>query len=200
MRSILHLAAAQGNARIVSLLIREGADVHAKDRYGNNALHETVINNHIGVADILSNAGSELAYDNPADYMTTAAGTGDLDKIQTMIKYGVDINCADKDGRTALHLVSSAGNLNVVEFLLAHEADANCLDRWNRTPLDGAVEKGHDLVAAALFARGAVMDMDAAKTLFMASAKSGDLGTLKLLVENGMDIDTVDYHLCTACR
>ena len=140
-RSVLHLAAAQGNIRVVQLLIKEGADVHARDRYGNNALHEAVTGNHIGVADILFNAGSELSYDNPADYMTAAAGSGDLDKIQTLIRYGVDVNCGDKDGRSALHLVSSEGNLNVVEFLLAHEADANCRDAWEHTPLDGAVEK-----------------------------------------------------------
>jgi len=85
-----------------------------------------------------------------------------------------------------------------VEFLLAHEAEANSKDRWNHTPLDGAIEKGHDLVAAALYARGGQMNMSAATSLFMGSARKGDLGTLKLLVENGINIDALDYDMCSA--
>lgn len=197
-RTTLHLAAAQGNSKVVQLLLREGADVHAVDRYGNNPLHEAVSNNHVGVADMLGRAGAELNYEIPADYMTAAAGFGDLDKLQTLIAHGIDVNAADKDGRSSLHLVSSEGNLNVVEFLLAHEADANSKDRWGHTPLDGAVEKGHDLVAAALFARGGTMNMKTARSLLMKSARAGDLGTLKLLSENGIDVDVKDYDLCCA--
>ena len=195
-RTTLHLAAAQGNAKVVQLLVKEGADVHAKDRWGNNPLHEAISNNHAAVGDFLARAGAELNYANPGDHMTAAAGNGDLEKLQTLISHGVDVNSSDRDGRTSLHLVSSEGNLNVVEFLLAHEANPNSKDRWGHTPLDGAVEKGHDLVAAALFARGGGMNMKTAKSLFMKSARSGDLGTLKLLIENGMDIDAVDYDLC----
>jgi len=196
-RTTLHLASSQGNAKVVELLLKEGADVHAVDRYGNNALHEAVTNNHVAVAEMLSRAGAELAYKNPAEHLTKAAGQGDLDRLNTLIQYGVDINAGDDDGRTSLHLSASEGNLNVVEFLLAHEAEANARDRWDHTPLDGAVEKGHDLVAAALFARGGEMNMKTAKSLFMSSARKGDLGTLKLLVENGMDIDALDYDMCS---
>ena len=197
-RTALHLAAAQGNVKVVQLLLKEGADVHAVDRYGNNPLHEAISNNHVGVADMIGRAGGELNYTNPADHMTVAAGLGDLDKLKTLISHGVDVNAADKDGRSSLHLVSSEGNLNVVEFLLAHEADPNSKDRWGHTPLDGAVEKGHDLVAAALFARGGTMNMKSAKSLLMKSARGGDLGTLKLLVENGIDINVMDYDRCSA--
>mmetsp|Transcript_23103 Transcript_23103/g.47903 ORF Transcript_23103/g.47903 Transcript_23103/m.47903 type:complete len:2455 (+) Transcript_23103:3757-11121(+) len=196
-RTTLHLAAAQGNSKVVQLLLKEGADVHAVDRYGNNPLHEAVSNGHISVAELLGRAGAELNY-KTSEHMTKAAGSGDLDKLQMLISYGIDVNSADKDGRSSLHLVSSEGNLNVVEFLLAHEANPNSRDRWGHTPLDGAIEKGHDLVAAALFARGGQMNMKSAKSLFMKSARSGDLGTLKLLTENGIDIDVVDYDHCSA--
>jgi ankyrin repeat protein len=182
----------------VQFLLKEGADVHAIDRYGNNPLHESISHNHIAVAELLGRAGAELNYKSPAEHMTKCAGSGDLDKLQTLISYGVDVNCSDKDGRSSLHLVSSEGNLNVVEFLLAHEANPNARDRWGHTPLDGAVEKGHDLVAAALFARGGQMNMKSAKSLFMKSARSGDLGTLKLLIENGIDVNVTDYDQCSA--
>ena len=86
-RTTLHLASSQGNVKVVELLLKEGADVHAMDRYGNNALHEAVSNNHVAVAEMLSRAGAELNYKNPADYLTKAAGSGDLDRLNTLIQY-----------------------------------------------------------------------------------------------------------------
>ena len=90
-----------------------------------------------------------------------------MDRIRVLVKYGIDVNCADFDGRTALHLASSQGNLRVVELLLSMEADVNKQDRWGHTPLDESVGKGHDLVAAALFARGGELNMSTAKGNFM---------------------------------
>jgi hypothetical protein len=46
-RTTLHLACAEGNTKVVELLTQEGCNVHGVDRYGNNALHYAVVNNHI---------------------------------------------------------------------------------------------------------------------------------------------------------
>ena len=140
-RTTLHLSCAEGNSKVVELLISEGANVHALDRYGNNALHYAVINNHSLIADLLSRNGAELNYKKPADSLCEAAGHGHMDRIRVLVKYGVDVNSADFDGRTALHLSSSQGNLRVVELLLSMEADVNKKDRWGHTPLDEAVGK-----------------------------------------------------------
>ena len=166
-RSTLHLSCAEGNSKVVELLIAEGANVHALDRYGYNALHYAVVNNHSLIADLLSRNGAELNYKKPADHLCAAAGHGQMDRIRVLVKYGVGVNSADFDGRTALHLASSQGNLRVVELLLSMEANVNKQDRWGHTPLDEAVGKGHDLVAAALFARGGELNMSTAKGNFM---------------------------------
>ena len=54
---------------------------------------------------------------------------------------GLEINSADYDGRTALHLAASEGHLEAVKYLLIHGHLINMRDRWNATPLDEAMRE-----------------------------------------------------------
>ena len=85
-RTTLHLACAEGNLKVVELLIAEGANVHAIDRYGNNGLHYAVVNNHSLIADLLARNGAELSYKKPADAICGAAGRGNMDRIRVLVK------------------------------------------------------------------------------------------------------------------
>ncbi len=67
-----------------------------------------------------------------------AASHGDLTEIRRLIALGVDINEADYDGRTALHLAASEGQINIVRYLIGKNINLNPIDRWNRTPLSDA--------------------------------------------------------------
>ncbi len=59
---------------------------------------------------------------------------GKLDDIKKMIDK-VDVNCADYDKRTPLHLAAAEGKVEVVKFLLENGAKIT-KDRWDNTPLD----------------------------------------------------------------
>jgi len=67
-----------------------------------------------------------------------AASSGDLVTVQRIMATGGDMNAADYDARTALHLAASEGHAEVVAFLLAHGVQSNPADRWGNTPLDDA--------------------------------------------------------------
>jgi len=80
-----------------------------------------------------------------------AAKYGDLHAVKCYYLQGVDLESADYDGRTALHIAASEGYLNIVQFLLSHTANAVAAkDRWGRTPLDDAVFFNHADCAAVL--------------------------------------------------
>jgi glutaminase len=76
-----------------------------------------------------------------------AAARDDLFELRRLIAHGVDLNCADYDGRTALHLAASCGYKDVVKLLLANKAKPEVRDRWSRTPLMDAETFGFGEVA-----------------------------------------------------
>jgi glutaminase len=73
---------------------------------------------------------------------------GDLQGVASILNSGcVDINQADYDQRTALHIAASEGLLHVCKFLLASGADLDAVDSWGNRPVDDAVREGHHALA-----------------------------------------------------
>jgi glutaminase len=78
-----------------------------------------------------------------------AAAEGELVRLKQLISRGVDVDVADYDGRSALHLAAANGHTDCTNFLVAAGADIACLDRFGATPLNEAEREGHvDCIAA----------------------------------------------------
>lgn len=54
-RTALHLAAAEGHEEVVKYLIRKGADINAKDRWGRTPIDDAKLNNNKAIVDLLKN-------------------------------------------------------------------------------------------------------------------------------------------------
>jgi hypothetical protein len=76
-------------------------------------------------------AASRGARPSPPESQTIAA-------IELLRQHGADINAADRNGETALHLAVGRGD-EVVAYLLEHGAAADAKDRFGRTALDVAM-------------------------------------------------------------
>jgi len=67
-----------------------------------------------------------------------------LREIRRSIAAGHDINYADYDQRTPLHLAANYGHFEIVKYLINHGAYINVKDRFGNTPIDEAIHNGFD--------------------------------------------------------
>ena len=70
--------------------------------------------------------------------MAYAASKGDIYEMKRLVGLGTELNAADYDGRTALHLAASEGQVEVLRFMCEKGVSATVKDRWGSTPLDDA--------------------------------------------------------------
>ena len=87
--------------------------------------------------------------------LCTAAQKGDVNqvegficfitfyKVQRLLKNGTEVNSADYDFRTALHIAASEGYLDIVKLLIDFKANVNAADRWGSTPLQVLPEENN---------------------------------------------------------
>ncbi len=110
----LHFAAAGYKPEIVRMLIALGADVRAKDRFGDEPLH----------AAAAGSPGS--GFWNPAAQAAT---------IECLIEAGADPNAADKRGVTPLHKAVRTRCAAAVRALLERGADPGRKNKSGSAPI-----------------------------------------------------------------
>ena len=69
-----------------------------------------------------------------------ASRTGDATTVILLARQGANLNQADYNGRTAMHLACQEGNHKVVEVLLQKDADKNVKDNWGQVRYDHCVK------------------------------------------------------------
>ncbi|MBW0433654.1 ankyrin repeat domain-containing protein [Leptospira yasudae] len=153
-------------------LLQNGADVHATNPKGSNALTSLV-------------------------YYCKDIGRFS-EAVRILVSFGLNLNEGKETGRTALYSAVSSRNFEKAEFLLKEGADPNTIDvKDGESPLIRAcINSDRDLdatlkIVASLIQAGAdvnVRETWKGRTSLMWSVRNGNLDLAKLLVEAGADV------------
>ena len=132
-------------------------------------------------------------HDEAFQALSWAVTSGDLEEVRRMLRKGVGINASNYDGKTVLHMASVEGNYRVVELLLQEGAEKNKRDRWGNTALQDAINNNQGPVIQLLVQWQSELNNDNAAGRLCDAASAGDLDTLKLILEHGVDPNCGDY-------
>jgi len=142
-RTPLHIAASIGQEIVAQYLVDSGANVNARDRYGNTPLEDAVRENHLSLIKIIRDRGGKLMRprENLGAKMCEHSHENESDALFSLLLAGVSPNTPDYDNRTALHLSVCSQNAPITKRLLLSGATPNApCDCCNRTPLQEAFE------------------------------------------------------------
>jgi len=181
----------------IEALIRAGADVNARNRYGVTPLSLAAGDGNGLVVDLLLKSGAspktaDAALTEGRTVLMLAARTGNAGAIKQLVSAGADVNAAEtRTGSTALMWAALENRAEAVRALVAAGASVNATSRvtaYPHTPpgvIGDALEEGYSYVGQTVLPRGGW-------TALMYAARQGAIDAARALVECGADMKAAD--------
>jgi len=188
----IHDAAIGGNIEAVKKHLAAGANVNAKDMFGETPFHKAALGGRKEIVELLIAKGADVNAKNEkgftpmdhaaiwdhkeivdllvkhggksgaADSIHVAAAVGNIEAVKQHLAAGTDVQ--DEGDWTPLHHAAYNGHKEIVELLIANDADVNAKEIARQTPLHVAAYNGHKEIVELLIDAGA--DVNAKPTLF----------------------------------
>ncbi|CAB3370034.1 Hypothetical predicted protein [Cloeon dipterum] len=169
-KNLFHYAVRSNRLDLLEYVFEKGISIDDRDRRGNTPLMAAAEIGSLEVFKFFVEKGADLNAKNIKEFDSLflaaqyAAQFSTPENCQFMLDIGLGFDVLTKDGGNALHQTCVSGNLATAKFIL----DLKCLD-VNAT-------------------------MKSGKTALMIAAGRGHLNLVKLLLENGADINIRNHY------
>lgn len=160
--SVLHIAAALGDADLVTELVYRGSRMSITDAFGMRPIHWAAERGHHIIVELLISPLSDRDARLGQTPLFMACESDSRPTVLALLKFGSGINIPDNQQRTPIHVASAVGSTDMVRLLLSKGANAEAQDKKGITPLHLAAFGGWIGVVDVLLSEGALNDASAA--------------------------------------
>ena len=144
---VIHVAAFNGNAPVLSDLIARGAKVNALTIHGQSPLFLAAYNNAEECVAVLIAAKAAVNTQTTTEKLTSlhvACRNGSESVVRILMEDGgCDVHVTDVTGRTALHFAAAGGFTQIGSYLISRGAVYNATDLHGWSPRQTAEYFGH---------------------------------------------------------
>lgn len=152
----LFFAAKYGQADVVKLLLKHGANVDIKDKY-STPLHIAILYDHTDIVKLLleHNADPNNKDNSKSTPLHWAATTGNTEITKLLLAHGANVHDKDDCNNTPLHFATAHNRTEIAKLLLQHGANIHDKDDCDETALHNAAKNGNTDIVKLLLAHGA---------------------------------------------
>lgn len=198
-RTPLVCAIEANRADVVCSILRRGAYLHQRNRFGMTPLHSAFRKSNEKMIRFLLGKGA-VRHDTDGRGRTElhfAAESNSEAIVQWLLKEGANIHEKDKKGRTALHFAAKANGEAVIRLLLENKAEMHEKDDKGRTPLHVATKAQNKVTIPFLLKSGAKIhekDDEGRTPLHIAASRLDSEEVIQLLLENEAQVYEKDWQ------
>ena len=197
----LHTAVKNGDTELTLSLIKQGASVTQKERFGYPPLHIAVRRGHTELALSLIEHGASVNQEGGNGRyiclpLHIAVRHGHTELALSLIEQGASVNQEDRLGNLPLHIAAKDDHTEVAVSLIEHGASVNRKDSFGDLPLHIAVKNGYNELALSLIKHGAsVKKADGDGNLPLCICiEHGHFELVRSLIKHGASVNQSDKH------
>ena len=145
----MHVAAFEGQADILALLLEHGADTDGRGLDKSTPLYRAALNGKWEAGQYLLDRGADINARNAEERtpLFRAVFQGHVEFVGMLLKRGAGVGIPEKYGWTPLHWAVGNGNILAMQLLLEYGADVNARDKEGKTPSEFGSKLGkHEIV------------------------------------------------------
>jgi ankyrin repeat protein len=209
-------AAREGQLEVVGEMIKSGVDIDCELKYGSSALMIAASRGHDEIVRLMAAAGAKVNRRNKFGIspLSEAAERGHHKVLRTLVEFGADVNMLHNNGGTAILAAAVRRDLKTVRVLLELGANVEIENfdgwsarKWVLSESDPAFLEAlgiakHEHNEVGMKVEGSIVKEESKETrvapnpvgqafwtVFMRAAASGDLETVRRLVDDGVEIN-----------
>ena len=192
-RTALYLAARQGHAQAVALLLSHGAKVlQGWSSYRHDPLYIAAFKGHFDCVQALAVAGAPIITRKKHSFsaLNGAAQNGHAEILKYLLNQGISADAVSTPiGGTPLLIAAQRGQLLCIQTLLDAGADINRPDSYGETALHSAARKGHLSAVDLLLQHNPTVDCrtGTGETPLLAACRKGHTAVVAALLKGGAD-------------
>src|ERR1041385_7253398 len=127
--------------------------------------------------------------------LADAAMSGNKQAVRSLLQKKADVNQTQVDGTTALHWTVRADDLETADLRIRAGANVSAANREGITPMQLAATNGSAAMIGKLLKAGANPNASLSKfgdTALMFAARTGKSDAVKVLLDNGAQVNAVE--------